>query len=277
MVKKYRFLSLVFLSVFFAGCASAPPEPIDRGIFNVENVSEDKLAVLILSGYITVGEVDGHSVEWIAESYNQYETQTVKIAEGVHSFDVFYDNGITYTHVPVRLIAYLEAGNEYLLDSIQNGNKIQFLLTNQKDGSDATLNFQKLRGEDPGTISQYIKYVLNPTMDGNDKTVKLENKDYILIFKPDMIYEMTNKKTGESTIGRRGFITDILMKEGKTYLMEVNPEEISREDFLDIKDTEEFSQFVLEPCACTENSVSYVIHKPEELKGQKMIFMIVKE
>ena len=271
--KKMHILTILSLIALF-GCTSLPTEPIDHGTYNPDGVAAEELVRLNIGNYISVLKIDDQNVEWDS-SDNKFAPHFVTVPQGNHVFSVSYRSREVFTLMPSKLISHLEAGEEYLIDGQISGNKIQFSIINVKDGSEANINFDKLSGNAPGTIPQYIKYILNPTMDENNKTVTLENDQYTLLIKPDMIYELMIKKTGEIRRGRRGFTTDMTMQSGKTYLLEVDPEEMTREEFLEIKDTMEISDFVLEPIECNESQVTYKYIKPVELKDQLITFKII--
>lgn len=111
-------------------------------------------------------------------------------------------------------------------------------------------------------------------MDSVNKSVKLENEDTILIYKSDMIYTMTNKNTNETIIGRRGLQTDITMESGTTYLLEANPEEMTRDQFLKDSNYSEISEYRFKVISCNADQVTYEYIRPVELEGDKVTFSI---
>ena len=125
----------------------------------------------------------------------------------------------------------------------------------------------------PNMLSIYIRNVMNPTMDGADNTVHLENDEFILLFEPDMVYTQINKKTENIIQGRRGFIMNIIMTEGKLYLYETDIESMSRQQFL-ASDYRNNSQTILVPINCTGDTVTYLYERPIELRGNEITFTI---
>jgi hypothetical protein len=260
-------------------CVSTPKEPVDRGIYNPDNVSENDLVTLYIHGYINVAEMDDNRVMWWIEGRNNHQQQIVRISEGVHSFSVRYHDGDRFTILPLTAIGQFSKGNSYLLKGIIVGKKVIIQIVQYNDGiegDEVTLDLNKLAGNDPGILSTYIKYVMNPTMDGNENSVKLENDEYLLIYKPDMVYKMTNKLTGIVTEGRCGFIMDFSMNDGKTFLLETDISKMSREQFLSESNYQQNAQIIFVPIKCDGVTVTYRYEKPESLNGTEVMFRITE-
>jgi hypothetical protein len=273
--------NIVYVVVFFIltllSCTSIPVErmPIDRGAYNPTNVPEEDLSVLYIHGYIDVHQIDNAKVNWQVQGQ---EPQTVKIPSGVHSFSVSYYDGRRVTFLPMTVIGQFAKGNTYLLKGVINVQKVDLhiLLYNDKvEGEEVTLDLNRLQGDDTDIISKYIKYVLNPTMDEVGNSIKLENEKYILMYKPDMVYSLTDKENGITSEGRRGFSTDFRMTSGKTFLLETDISNMSRQQFLSSK-YDENAQIILIPIDCSEKEVTYKYEKPNELQGTEIKFDIME-
>jgi hypothetical protein len=248
--------------------------PIDRGTYNPTNVPEEDLSILYIHDYIDVQEIDNAEVNWRLRQ----KAQAVKIPSGVHSFSVSYHDGRRFTFFPMTVMGQFAKGNTYLLIGLINGQKIDLhiMLYNDKVvGEEVTLDLNKLQGNDTDIISTYIKYVLNPTMDEVGNSVKLENEKYILIYKPDMVYSLTDKESGITSEGRRGFSTDFRMTGGKTFLLETDISNMSRQQFLSSK-YDENAQIILIPIDCSEREVIYKYEKPNDLQGTEIKFDIIE-
>jgi hypothetical protein len=273
-------IQIIFMSsvlmLILVSCVSIPKEPVDRGIYNPNNVPENNLVTLYIHGYVNVAEMDNNRVSWWIEGRNNHQQQIVKIQEGVHSFSVSYHDGNRYTLFPLTVIGQFNKGNSYLLKGIITGQRVIMRIVQYndgKEGEEVTLDLERLRGEAPDMMSTYIKYVMNPTMDNVENTVKLENDECILMFEPDMIYSIMNKETGQTTTGRCGFNMDLRMTEGKLFLFETDISQMSREDFLKSKYIEN-AQIIMIPIRCSEKEVTFKYEKPGNLKGKEITFFI---
>jgi hypothetical protein len=249
--------------------------PIDQGIYNPTNVPEEDLSILYIHDYISVSQIDDAKVNWFVRGQ---EPQIVKIPSGLHSFSVSYHDGRSFTFIPMSVIGQFVKGNTYLLKGVINGRKVDLhilLYNNKVEGEEVTLDINKLQGNDQSIISKYIKYVLNPTMAEVGNSVKLENEKYILIYKPDMVYSLTDKENGITSEGRRGFSTDFRMMSGKTFLLETDILNMSRQEFLS-GNYDETAQIILIPVDCSEREVTYKYEKPDELQGTEIKFTITE-
>jgi len=247
-------------------CAS---QPIDKGAINPENVPEEDLIELYIARFIVVSAVDNIKVDW-QDPLN--DEKLLKIPAGDHSFSISFNNGYVYSRFSTTLTYQFEKGNTYFLDydSKNMGKFHLFLYHNNKAGAEIAA-----KPNAPGAIFQYVKYIINPTTIEVGNSVKLENEDYILLFKPDLAYTLTDKKTRKTTQGRKGFHMNFLMSEGKAYLLETDITKMSSAQFLK-SNYEETAQTILVPIACSETSVTYKYEKPLELKGTEITFTITE-
>jgi len=249
--------------------------PVDMGVFNTENVQEENLVTLYIAQSIIVDNVDGIKVDW--EKY-YYRDQFVKMPSGDHTFRVKFSSGSGYTMLPVNVPGRFERGNTYLLTSEIAENRVSFhfyLYNDNQKGAEVTLYPNARPRTDPDVAINYLKYVITPTSDKTENSVKLENENYILLFKPDMVYTLTDKKTRKTTEGRRGFAIDYRMSEGKAYLFETDITKMSKEQFIKSKFSEE-AQIVLAVTKCSETSITYRYEKPLELQGTEITFTITE-
>jgi hypothetical protein len=275
---KIKTLALMAGSVLFllASCAS---KPVHLGIYNPERIQEDDLVTLFVDRYIKVNAMDSIKVDW---SENKYSQRIIKIPPGAHTFSANFDDGNRFTWLPTWVTGLFEKGNTYLLKVVINkekgGNRVSFhivLYNDNKEGDEVTLDLARLRGNDSSTLSHYIKYVLNPRMKDDGNSVKLENDQCILIYKPDLLYTLTNKETGLTTEGRAGFSMNFSMTTGKAFLLETDISEMSSEQFL-ASNYSENAQTILVPIACSETEVTYRYEKPLELQGRTVTFSITE-
>jgi hypothetical protein len=165
-----------------------------------------------------------------------------------------------------------------LLKGILAGRRVTMRIlqyTGGIEGEDVTLtlDLDRLWGNSPDMMSTFIRYILNPTMDRVKNTVKLENDIYVLLFKPDMIYSLTNKETGQTTTGKRGFTMDFPMAEGKLFLLETDISQMSSEDFLK-SNYAEIAETIMVPIRCSEKEVTFRYEKPDNLTGEEITFSI---
>lgn len=267
---------MVYSAVFFmATLLSCTSTPIDRGIYNPTNVPEEDLSILYIHDYIDVRQMDNAKVDWHLQGQTP---QLVKIPSGVHSFSVSYHDGVRFTYLPIVVIGQFEKGNTYLLKGIINGQRVDVhivLYNDNVEGEDVTLDMSKLQGNDPSVISKYIKYILNPTSKEVGNSVRLENDRYVLTYKPDMVYSLTDKESGITSEGRRGFSTDFNVTSGKTFLLEIDISTMSSQQFLSSK-FDENAQIILIPVDCNEHEVTYRYEKPIELQGTEIKFTILE-
>jgi hypothetical protein len=270
MYSKTRLLAIAFAGLFMS-CGSIPH---DLGTYNSKNVPEEELATLYIHENLYVQKIDNEKVP----RYLTWAKQVARLPSGVHSITVVYNDGTRRSLSSMTAIGQFDADAMYLLKGVINGQRVmlRFLrYENEIEGEDVTLDMNKLQGNDPGVISSYIRYVLNPTMEETGNSVKLENEDYILMYLPDMVYTLTDKKTGITTEGRRGFSMDFRMTSGKAFLLETDITAMSREEFLKSK-YEDNAQTVFIPVSCSQDKVTYKYERPENLKGVEITFDITE-
>ncbi len=272
-MKRALLVSCALLAVLLASCVSAP-RTVDRGIYNPKSAPESDMAVLNIHEYIDVLSLDGSSVNWSTPD-KKLSPQVVRIPAGVHVFEVRYHTGSVSSVLPIKVIGQFEKGKEYVILGNVMGNRVSIDIVDKKAGESVLLDLGKQKGEDPGVLSTYIKYVLNPTMDEVGNSVRLENEDFVILYKPDMLYSMTDKKTGATVEGRRGFQMDFRMKAGKAYLLETDVSKMTKEQFLD-SDYAETAQIVWVPVKCSKDSVTYRYERPESLKGREATFSVTE-
>jgi len=273
-------ITVIGALLFVVSCAS---QPVDLGAYNPDNLSEEDLVTLFIQEQVKVQQIDNEKVNWSVGD----QQMMIKIPSGLHVFQVSYSN--SYGR-PIAVMAEFKQGNAYLLSTTQenvrtvpmgNGQTARisqisfhiYLYNEKTEGAEISLDINKLRGNDSSMLSAYIKYVLNPGMDGTENTVKMENDTHILMFKPDMVYSLTDKKTGKTSEGRNGFSMNIAMTEGEEYLLETDISKMSRQQFLESK-YQESAQIVLIPVNCNEKEVTYRYKKPIELQGKEITFAI---
>ncbi len=271
-MKKALVVSILFTVAFFLSCAGIAP-PVDRGVQNPAGVPETDLVVLNIHEFINIMAIDDQKILW-SKPFQGIRAQVVKVPEGVHVFKVRYNTGHVRSMAEIPVIAKLEKGKEYRIEGFEIGMRVDIQVIDVATNENVVLETDKLKGNDSSALTAYIKYVLNPTMEGVDKTVKLENDDAIFLFKPDLVYTMTDKKTGKTTEGKRGFAMDFKMSAGKTYLLETDITKMTTKQFLDDSGYEETAQTVMVPVFCDATKVRYKIVKPESANGIELEYSI---
>jgi hypothetical protein len=120
----------------------------------------------------------------------------------------------------------------------------------------------------------YIKNVLNFTMEGTDKNVKLENEGFILILKAGMTFELTVNSETKIVKGRWGYSLDTKTMVGRMYFLILeDPSSMTKDEFLNQSNYTETSQIVLLPVSASENSVEYEIEKSSiDFSTEKLVF-----
>lgn len=254
-------------ALFFAGCASMP---LDRGVFPPDETAEN-LATVTVSGDLVISQIDA-----IPTSYRnpRRREQVFRIKPGVRTFTVRYDNGTIYARSDRTIIAQLQENKNYRIDSefnFSSGIMIAYDIIDEETQQSVLVDLDTLQGNADNTISRFIDAVLNPTMEGSDKTVVEENDSYLLVSFPDMEYELTDKATGEVSKGYRRFTTDFTFAKGTVYLY--SPDSIPSGDVTGL-DYGRISSIVFDVTECDGNTVTYTYVKPEEKAGQTETFTI---
>jgi hypothetical protein len=75
-MRKNNYLITVMFMGLFVSCISAPKNPIDRGIYNPDNVPEEYLATLYLHEFVNIRKMDREYVDWPVQ---KQEPQVVRI------------------------------------------------------------------------------------------------------------------------------------------------------------------------------------------------------
>jgi hypothetical protein len=248
-------------------CAS---QPFDLGIHNPENIPEDELVTLYIHHNCRVQRVDNTLVDWLSGKYN---TKIIKIPPGQHTIFTRFDNGESYTRLYVPVTGQFEKGNAYLLSfELARNMRVEFnfhLYNEKKETTNVTI---KPTGDEDLAISSYFNFVLTPALRGN--SVKLENEKYILTYKPNNVFTLTDKETSITTEGSYEFpiYTATRLQAdriGKVFLFEMDFKTLSRkQSFVESAHT------IFLPISSTETEVIYLYEKPSELWGTEIIFDI---
>ena len=165
-----------------------------------------------------------------------------------------------------------EKNKEYTIRRYEIGYKVNIDVFENSNKKSVKLDLSKLQGSDSDALSAYIQYVLNPTMEGEDKTVVLDNNNWKLTFLPDMIFTLEDKETNKILEGRNGFQMDFAIKDGKVYLLVVDPKTMTKEQFLNDSDYVNTSRIILVPISCDSEKVTYKVIKPEDMANQELDF-----
>lgn len=113
------------------------------------------------------------------------------------------------------------------------------------------------------SVMDYIEFVLNPVMDGSDMMVVLENDGYKLTFKTDLVFELVDKGTGKTIVGRSGFEMSLKGDDPTVYLLRLDsPSDMSREEFLE-SDYKRNANIVLVPDEASAYWVGYRVLKSD--------------
>jgi hypothetical protein len=220
--------------------------------------------------------MDNDMVDWEKKMVFR-KPRIIRIPSGAHSFSAQYTNGSQYTFA-MTVIGQFDRGKTYLLKSNVQGMYATMHIVeyeNMVEGEEVTLDLNKLRGNDPSTISVFIKNIINPTSIEVGNSVKQANEDYVLLFMPDMAYTLTDKKTGTAIQGRWGFSMDFRMTNAQVFLLETDIDKMSQQEFLD-GNYQDDAQTVLIPVKCSETEVTYRYERPDDLKGTELVFNITE-
>jgi len=273
---KLKCLFVLLITSLLISCATDPKnrKPFDRGVYNPNDIPEEELSTLYIAECMTVNKINDEKVEWVRKADltgNLY--QTVKIPKGLNVLYVNFNSGRFYTNSTIPISAQFEGGKTYILSFNANQSKTSMSFhiylyddKNKIKGEEVTI----LRNYQPAYVNYFI-YVLSPA---RNKTVILENDDFLIEFKPDMVYTLTNKKTKRKTEGRAGFIMDPKTSMGTVYLYETNISVISREQFLSGPYQKEAQIVLLLLLNCSSNEVGFRYEKPSSQEGTEVKFSI---
>lgn len=278
---KKNILKIAMLTgiLIFTSCMSTLPV-LDHGFYS-DGETQKAVAKIIVDKNIEITGIDKKSSVFATgvEEWNRKKAfsqqQSFTINAGTHTISVKFNSGSKYVLFSQVLVAQFEAEKEYMITCEITGTSVTYDIINTETSETAVLDLDSLKGKKENPISQFINAVLNPTMEGTDKTVIEENDDYILTSLPHMKYELLNKKDGSIQKGFRGFITDFTFKKGTVYLYETDSI-TSKEEFLET-DYQNTSKIVLEVEDCDQKTVTYKYIKPEELAGQTITFNILPQ
>jgi hypothetical protein len=248
------------------------------GVYNPKDVPDVDFSTLTIDKKLLVSKVDDdESIKWdYSDFWSGPLQRTVKIAPGVHVFQVKYDWGNQFSIFPQTVIGNFERNKEYSMKSVVSGNILTIEIYEIQGRKEIKVTFdpRSLQGGDRGVIPAYVKYILNPQMEDIGNTIKLENNELVLTFFPSMSYTLNDKKTGKETIGMAGFNMNMTMTEGTIYLLETD-EKMDKNAFLKTEYTEN-AQIILVPIKCDEKNVTYRYSKPKELAGEEITFSITE-
>jgi len=256
-------------------CASLPV--LDQGFYS-DGEEQQEVAKITVDKYLIITGIDKTSgtlargIKTWENKKSSDQIQEFTLNKGVHTISVEYNDGAKYTAFSEVLIANFEANKEYKVISTINSKKVTYDIIDTETSKSAVLDLDSLHGKTENVISKFINAVINPTMEGVDKTVIEENDDYILTALPNMKYELINKKDNSVEKGYRGFITDFSFKKGTVYLYETDSIS-TKEEFLKT-DYTKTSQIILEVKDCDLKTVTYTYVKPENLAGKTITFTI---
>jgi hypothetical protein len=257
--------------IVIALCLCSCDVPVDRGVFNPNGVPDDQLVLVTIAPHLAIQKVDNVQVYWTRPD-NGY-SQKVRMAPGIHLFEITFNNGSTWTLQPISAIADFSVGKNYGIECIVDDNKLSIKIVSVTGGVEENAMFnQNSISDKEGAFPSFVKYVFNPTQSAADAKVQLENDDAIIVFEPDLAYRATDKKTGKTTEGRDAVEMDFSMN-GRVYMLETALAEMSSEAFL-ASNFREAAQTIVVPVACDEEKVTFQYVKPETLRGQEVTYII---
>ncbi|MDR2445263.1 MAG: hypothetical protein LBD44_04955 [Spirochaetaceae bacterium] len=245
--------------------------PVDRGVFNPTGVAEDKLVTVKISPNMDVSKVDNQPVYW-KHPDNNY-SQIVRMAPGIHVFEVSYNDGVTWTLQPISAVAKLASGNGYTISHIITDQNISIQIGTRKNGVEesALFNMNSLSEED-GPLAVYVLKVFNPTLVSTAGRVLLSNYDEEIMFEYDLVYRKTDKKTGKKTEGRYAIEMDFTLG-GRIYFLEADLSALSSEAFLE-RDFRQEAEIIAVPVQCDGETVTYRYSRPESFADRADVYTI---
>jgi len=260
---------------------------LDLGTYNPKHIPKEDLVTLQIDSFCHIVQIDNYKVDTETSSGKKI---IVKINPGVHTFFTKFNDLHTYTAIPMPVTAKFDKGNTYYLGYDINKQKVTyhiFLLVNNKKNKEVTgMPMENLIEMD----ILYSVFVEDPVKHG--EPVKLENKDFTLVYKSDGIYTQTDKKSGTTVKGIYMFknhdntpnnifssvssAADNFMI--KVYLFNADAEITKKRGVKGSKNEIDYTAahtvFLL--INSTENEVIYQYEKPDKLKGTEIIFNIQK-
>ncbi|WP_144082909.1 hypothetical protein [Salinispira pacifica] len=279
MKNLFRLLFVLIGLALLGSCASMN----NLGQYVPENMDSSEMVQLTISGSVGVSSINGESVDWPVSSLMRIG-RMVELPAGYYRFSVSYDDGHVYTFGTSPVYAKLEPGRSYRLYGRKglSSNRINYRVTDTISNDDAVVLEEEYRAAhsssteqgDIQVIGSYITHVLNHTMDEVGNTVILENEQMILVFQPDLLFTMLDKSTNEITEGRRGFNMNLNTKVGKSYLLFVDPDEMSKDEFLENSNYPTEAEWAMIPTSASAEQIIYTIERPVERKGEAIPFSI---
>lgn len=261
MKKSIFLLAAIIMLCALTGCQTTQ----NHGVISLYP-DNTNLATVTFDRFVVVESIDGENVAW-GNSWNTADA--VQLDAGVHTFGLMYhDNNGQYTKEPQSVIVLLETGKSYNVTPAINFLWVNFNVQESESGKSVTLDIDTLYGEaeDENFMSNFIDAVLNPTMEGEDKTVIEEGDDFILYNEPDMRFTLVDKTTGEIKTGHRGFVTDFTFTSGTVYL-KFDDGEVTKDEFLS-SNYQEDADIIMIVTDCDKKTVTYTYVKPDDLKGK---------
>ena len=194
MIKKLLYIIIVV--GFFLSCTTT------NKIINPNNLPEEESAALFVNSLIFVHKINGNNFN---DSIGR--KRGVYLPYGMTSITTQYYQASGRADVNVNL----EKNNSYILSARINEYGLGLLYVsyhiNLYDGK----NYGKEIPDPTANLTAILSFsrlVLDPISDSRKETIKLENNDYILILKPDLLYSFTSKKTKETIEGIFKFIIE---------------------------------------------------------------------
>lgn len=268
MKKAIFFLAAIIVMCALTGCQTTQ----NHGILNA-GADVDNLATVTFERFVVIDTIDGDTVAW-GDSWNS--TDIVQLEAGVHIFGLkFHDNQGHYTSEPQTVIALFEAGKSYKVSSEISFIWVNFNVIEAESQKSVVLDLDTLYGEaeNENFMSNFIEAVLNPTMEGVDKTVIEECDEFILYNEPEMKFTLVDKATGEIKTGHRGFVTDFTFTNGTVYL-KFDDGSVTQDEFL-ASNYQEDADIIMIVTDCDKENVTYTYIKPDDLKG-KIITLTIR-
>jgi hypothetical protein len=262
MKKSILFIFLILW--FILPCAS---QTTDLGTYNPRNIPEEDLVTVYFDNVCNVQRVDNLLLE---ESNKR--NKVVKLPPGQHSFYSRYSSSSAYTLFYVPVTATLEKGNTYKLSYGRGSSGTRefhiHLYNNKREGAIVSIERTDVQNLETLYINRFVEM---STSIGS--SIRLENDNYVLIYKPENVYTLTDKKNNTTIEGSYLFssISSSHAKfTGKSILYnEILPARQQRQQgsrhFTD-------AETILIPVKVTATEVIFLYEKPAELWGTELKF-----
>lgn len=284
-MKKNFALLLIAILIFTVSCAS---NPIDLGIHDPGNTPEEDLVTLYIDRWCKVDRIDNYLVDSLPDNHSK--NKIIKLNPGVHTLFTDFKNGalFSFSSRSMPITAQFEKGNIYYLDHeikmvqsrIYNITFHILLYNNGKKGKEVTDKPMKNLIE---IFLFYTSFVKSPLNRG--ESVKLENKKYTLVYKPDGVYTQIDKESGITVNGKYWYenkdIMSTVLGYGfwvKIYFFDADANIMKKSKAWGRKEHDvvdyDAAHTVLVLINSTDKEVTYQYEKPSELKGTKITFSI---